>query len=795
MRQWLGALCGENLIRKYAILHAALWAALLAPALMPQPALAADAVYAVRHNPPAELTDTIAGVINKSITYYIGRYEDTSGLLPVLKANEKHLSSKLSERPEPASTAELLHRIHTELTNLPGITPAQATALERAVSATESYYYISGKGIYEPTALPEANPAARANLSRITDFDPAAGQKLPMHDVNAYIAGQLGPAAVLIDRISTGPFTVIFSPAPPEKALALLPQDTAELYQLDIPGSIYAFSAYLAFTKTGPVMLLCNFAGESWYTHMRYVYSLYFSQRGLKPDMLLDSSGANAFRACAGLEQAFGPEYKLPRRFRGLILGYFQEIRSVFSVYLKQEVSTPSFTAAEFEINGNTYIALETRDSWYGDILGRTLTGLLNSGVQFDEVYFAGSAGSLKYHTPYTLAHADCFYDSNGNILSVANILNGSGSGGTACHVTVPSPLAENSGFLAALPQNTDTIDVEGLHLVKSLTTRKTEATIKLGISYLITDYPKAIPATEKFALSAQRYPLKLAGTRAYAQTLLKHLTKGTLSYSHPIENALQKDIKGISSGNISRLKASLGQLTPAEAAAASALAQTTPPVIFRLNANRLKRVLESGIALAPREVGILNGQGVSTNTFTPSAEDTLYGAWEYLFAGAGQNTRKGMYGDISLYVSTQAWQTRSYATRYAGFKFLSRADADAGELAAARSAWADDIFAPEDYAAALGLSFVQYTRTLSPDNAKRSLDSIVKAKSHKEIYTLIKECDTCYLEAKLHKYLLPQEIACAELPPARTAEFENMPGAELIKGKVRSTPDACLAP
>ncbi len=751
---------------------------LLAPAL--SRALPAD-------NPAAALRAPIAAEYFGSVRYYLSRYDTAPSLGDELAKKQTAVLAEVLTTSSPANMPldGLLSSVARAIRNNTLIDAAREAALAAALKETAYYFSVSSAPVMEQVALPRRAAALPAPGP---GFEPAiaglSSASLPMRDLDGYLRGQLGPMAEVLNWLAPSGPSVLFSRRPFREAVRLLSPPPVELYRLNIPGSVYAFEAYLAYGGTpGPRLLLCGFAGDSWFFNVRSVYSLYFSRHGMSPEILVDTASPAAL-PCPGVMEAFSAG-GAPRNFSGLLLGYYRELKDAFGPLVKREFSGSGFRAFEAKIGGRSYVAVETRDSWYGDILGATVKALLDSGVGFDSVYFAGSAGSLQYATPYSAVHPDCFFDGSGRRLELPNAVSGYGPG--LCHQTAKSPLAESAAYLAALPPDAGTIDVEGIHLARAVLDHNAAGArqVALGTSYLITDYPRAFSATEKYSLSSRRYGGKLAGTRAYAEFLLRHLSSGTLEYAHPFENLVQSGVARLSARNLAALAENTAPLTRDEKAVLAKIGAAAPPVIIRMEGNRFERILESDLALAPREVGILNGQVVSTYTFTPSFEDRLYGAWDYLFAGIGQNNRAGLYGDVQVFVSSRAWAERSYATEYSGMRLSSGAVSGEPDPETRRR-WSDIIVAPEDYSGYLALAYIKYSRGPGGAGALKTMEA---ASGPAEIYGALTACETCYLEGKILKYFTLDEIDCVELP----AEKPVPPLASKLKGRVFSSPGSCL--
>ena len=780
--------------RRKILLALSLQAVFLGSFLIYAPRQAAAAVSgqagaAAETNFPAALRDRIAREYFKSIQYYLTRYGAGEETGRWLAKNEKRVLAAALAAAQPANARldELLAAVRGAILSTLQLKDEEKERVERAVKETADYLYVSGAEIFAEIKLPEyAAPAAGGNI--LSGFSPEIENlpkaALPMADLKGYVRGQLGPMAELFAWLGPELRTVLFTRRPLTEALGLLGRAPARIYRLNIPGSTYAFEAYLTY-GSGTGLIFCNFSGDSWFTHVQSVYRLFFSQQGAAPAVTVDPAPGKTI-PCPGVMEAFSGS--LPREFSGLLLGYSQELKKAFGLSVKKEHSGPGWRAFEAEIEGKTYISIETRDSWYGEILGATVRALLEAGVKFDSVYFAGSAGSLKYNTPYTMARPGCFYDRDGGRLAVGNALAGSDAG--LCHRTVPSPLSESREYLAGLPGDAGTIDVEGLHLVKAVLDHNAAAgrKISLGLSYLVTDYPRGLAATENFALSSQRLEGKLAGTRQYAAFLLEHLKSGRLAYEHPIENSLGESAASLSKKNMEKKRLEFGPLSAAEQAAFDKIAGAAPPVVMRLGRHRLGRMLEAGLALAPDEVGIMTGRPVSTQTFTPQAENELYGAWDYLFAGAGQNTREELYGAVQLFLSSAAWARRSYATPFSGFRIMEETAGKEDALGLARRRWGKFMVAPEDYARSLAFSFISHARK---SGAAGELGRAARAATAGEVYAVLGGCDTCYLETKMLKYFTLDEIDCVELPPGMAAA---VPELEKLRGRVFETPGACLA-
>ncbi|OIO07899.1 MAG: hypothetical protein AUJ52_09270 [Elusimicrobia bacterium CG1_02_63_36] len=343
-------------------------------------------------------------------------------------------------------------------------------------------------------------------------------------------------------------------------------------WRLNFPGTTNGFRARFArCAQGGYALALDRFWNRSLFLHELALLKILLETSPLRA-VFSDSEGAGVRDDL--LLAAFSGASALPREFNALALGYYDELKEEFSP--REESLGGPWRGFSTRVGTTTLVALAIEDSWYGETLGASVARLLDSGVSFQTVYFAGSAGALVYRPPYSLAHPKCYLSRAGGRIDLLNEF--SGAPRSACHLAVASPLVETHALLDWAETAAETVDVEGFELARAAAARG----VRLGTAYLATDYPRPAPVLAKHRLAETRTALRRAGARAYARLLRRRLETGARAYRHPIEEALQGALGPFSAEAARTARRALGDLSELEWRLFDRIAASVPPVWFR---------------------------------------------------------------------------------------------------------------------------------------------------------------------------------------------------------------------
>jgi hypothetical protein len=645
-----------------------------------------------------------------------------------------------------------------------GLSPAERAALEKARRRTLSYFGGEATPLFSPAPRADAGPALSGGWPSPADLPDG---EPPMRDAAGYAASRLGALGALARAASAQGLSLALVPGP----VPAWPPDCrpADPVAVRFPSSSDGFSALAADCAGGGSALVAyGFAGRSLFVHESAL--LRVLTRGLPrpPRAFHDPAGTARPRGDL-LLAPFAAGSGLPRRFDALALGYYRELRDALGARAGPERSGPGWRGFSTRVGTTSLVAVAVDASWYGENLGASLAGLLDGGVSFRSVYFAGSAGGLNYHPPYSLVLPGCFLSLDGGRVDLPDAL--SGDADQPCHLSAASPLVETRAVLERAAREADSVDVEGWSLARTAASRGLE----LGAAYLITDYPAAPASLRGFVLSRPRAAARLDGARAYARLLLERLRSGRRAYRHPLEDALQAPLDGFSAAAARRAREELGALTSDEDALLRRVSSATPPAVFRTRPARLAHILRDGAALAPEEVDRLRGGGSAGSSLVPDSEEALYGARDYLFAGLGQNDSAELYGPLRVYLSTAAWRG-AFATRTSGARFLAerfggaRRVLSGSELAEARAAFARDACVPRDAPSRLAALAVAGYRRLARERGEAWAGprrrAAADAPDDAALWRLLDADTDAYLELKIPVSFQARDIVCVEADP-----------------------------
>jgi len=690
-----------------------------------------------------------------SIRYYLRRY----GEAPVLAERLDRL-----EVPDPGGNPTLRSLVESALRLYRReASAAEQPALAEAARRTLLYFGAADTPLFAPAA-PELLPMAPASAAPGWPPGTADTRDLPMDDPRGYALLRLGAFGELLTKLPTG--LRLHTAAGTEGAW---PEGCRprRAWRLAFPGTVHGFQALAGECSDGGFALaLWGFSSPSLFLHQAALQRAALA--GAPEARVTHDPSARARTRDDLLLAPFGEGSPLPRRFDVLALGYFDELRDEFAGAALTESSGDGWRGFSARVGSASLVALEIDESWYGECLGASVARLLETGVAFSTLAFAGSAGALDYFPPYSLVFPTCFLSRTGERLDLPNAFAGDGT--QDCHLAVESPLVETRDLLRAFAGRAATVDVESFALARAVRERR----LALGAAYLVTDYPDARPPMKAYGLSQVRFTQRLEGPRAYARLLRSHLLSGARGFRHPLETALQRPIGPLSAAAARRAREALGPLSAAEQALAARIEAETPPVIWRTRSGRLDWLLRDRVALAPSQVDRLKGGDSQRRSLTPDSEDALYGARDYLFAGAGQNDDAALYGPVRVFLSSAAW-SRSFATRSSGANFLARSRGSGSgvppdaELVSARRGFLAEAVAPADYPSRLATLAVEGYRALARTRDSREVESLMTAAAaapRAALWRAIDQDTDAYLEVKIPWAFPLEAVACIEEDP-----------------------------
>lgn len=698
-----------------------------------------------------------------SVRYYLNRYAAAPRLAERLKSRRVKIAA------DNPTIKELVSAVEAEYAK--GLMGRERKALAQAARKTLRYYGGGESRLFEELGAPSASgsSARRGWPPGVAGIDP---EDLPMKDARGYAASRLGALGVLAERAAKEGLRITFSPAQhapwPEGC------SPAASRRLHFPGSTHGFSARFSRCKDGGYgLILDGFLNPSLYVHEASMLKVLLED--VSPEVFY--AGVRIAPQDGLLLGPFAQGSGVLREFDALALGYYEELKEEFSP--SSEKIGESWRAFSVRVGTTSLVAVAVEDSWYGESLGASVARLIDEGVKFKTVYFAGSAGALRYLAPYSLAHPSCYLSAAGERIDIKNEF--SGEENPSCHAAAESPLTETRAFLRRAAKNAETVDVEGFALAEAARAKG----LKLATAYLITDYPDPPPILSEHKLSQTRARLRYKGARAYAGRLRRRLEKHERTYRHPIERFLKTPLEKMSAPAVERDVSALGALTELEDAFFKRVRSSRLPVIFRTRIGRLAHLVRDGLALSPRQVERLKDWSSEENTLTPKGEDGLFGAKDYLFAGAGQNDEEALYGPIAVYLSSAAWGG-AFATRASGANLLARegfdpkrydAKTDAGRL---RRLFAEDAVLAGDFSKRLAaLAVAGYragAKTRGADWARERMQKAL-ALDDAGLWRVLDQDTDAYLEVKIPRAFSAEAIACVEIDEADRRELGRLAG------------------
>ncbi len=245
------------------------------------------------------------------------------------------------------------------------------------------------------------------------------------------------------------------------------------------------------------------------------------------------------------------------------------------------------------------------------------------------------------------------------------------------------------------------------------------------------------------------------------------------------------KALASTSRANVARLRTALGVLSPAERKLQARIEAMPLQCSHRLTSEKLATVLEHG------GIGTLQSMQdrPSVQSATPPSEMKLFGAERYVFAFVGFWTPPHKFGDIVMHLKDEAWTRRSWACTKSGYEHFmvaeqetrtarlteaeltyDRYDAPSPALVErARRSMKDDLYLPQDYAAASALEVVALLRrrgidanellALEPDALRERLATVMDDEY------LRGRRKAGFLEAKLKDDVALADVALVEIP------------------------------
>ena len=493
-----------------------------------------------------------------SIRYYLRRY----GEAPVLAERLDRL-----EVPDPGGNPTLRSLVESALRLYRReASAAEQPALAEAARRTLLYFGAADTPLFAPAA-PELLPMSPDSAAPGWPPGTADARDLPMDDPRGYALLRLGAFGELLTKLPTG--LRLHTAAGTEGAW---PEGCRprRAWRLAFPGTVHGFQALAGECSDGGFALaLWGFSSPSLFLHQAALQRAALA--GAPEARVTHDPSARARTRDDLLLAPFGEGSPLPRRFDVLALGYFDELRDEFAGAALTESSGDGWRGFSARVGSASLVALEIDESWYGECLGASVARLLETGVAFSTLAFAGSAGALDYFPPYSLVFPTCFLSRTGERLDLPNAFAGDGT--QDCHLAVESPLVETRDLLRAFAGRAATVDVESFALARAVRERR----LALGAAYLVTDYPDARPPMKAYGLSQVRFTQRLEGPRAYARLLRSHLLSGARGFRHPLETALQRPIGPLSAAAARRAREALGPLSAAEQALAARIEAETP--------------------------------------------------------------------------------------------------------------------------------------------------------------------------------------------------------------------------
>lgn len=245
----------------------------------------------------------------------------------------------------------------------------------------------------------------------------------------------------------------------------------------------------------------------------------------------------------------------------------------------------------------------------------------------------------------------------------------------------------------------------------------------------------------------------------------------------------LQLGLTQFSQKNIKNHKDSLGKLSDEENKILRKAKEYKPYISHRIPARRLRQVLTSGALWSPKETEKQLNRAV--NVFTPRGEDSLFAAFDCVFATVGSPIGKESYGEILFQFKNKSAK-KAWATPSSGYHFLEdkrNADLDLTQL---QDIYSKEIFVGSDWPDYLGIKMIQSLRNQSlQDRTKTSLE-LIQAKRPDVFWEIVDVNRLAYLEAKYDSSVSLEEIETIVVPKELEAEIRTWPEAKKWMKKIR---------
>ncbi len=609
---------------------------------------------------------TLASVIDAAI-YEVRKatHFDTASCVVVLEQMKVELDLELPEAKEVHSTQSIYEILEDKLGSDSRLTQSQRVALREPLEVAKNYLAVSDTPLWKPVALQALRTTPPADATRVSGYPANVASiridELAWPDVKEYVETRLGPVAELLDSL-TDQDRLVFTNL---GAGAGLPADppVTRVEQLNLPVSSWAKALHLATHADGTrTLVMSEFPGNVLMRHFQLLARHRLESKGTAPQVSTVESPGKYQGTYDSLKDFFRSRKALLGRIDAVVVGYQNAFEASWKGHFQGTVKgdDDSWSADVYRLpNGKRVAVLATPDSLHGEILGQSLRTLVNDDRNIQNVFVAGSAGSLHFREPYAMIFPNRLVGDEG--ASVQNVLtNGSDD---LVHRSVLSPLEETPSYIQKSQANhVTTVDMEMGHVATALKGTHVE----VGCAMLVTDFPAGWPLTKDLSLTFQDSARKATQIARYPEAIAKRLTEGVPVATHPLEEHMGKTISELSRENIARRMADIGELTPEEKVVFDRVRALEPNYSFRVSLARLSRLVEDGVILSTAQVAEIKKAPVSP--YTPQLEQQMYGAYDYTFGAISFNDGDKRYGDVVLRLRPEVVQARSWASRKSGF-------------------------------------------------------------------------------------------------------------------------------
>jgi hypothetical protein len=634
--------------------------------------------------------------------------------------------------------------------------PSELEVIDAAARAAADFLSINEDPVILKSSLLPERISSRASV-RLAPVSSAVRSRLAAvswEGVDSYMEQRMAALCPVLRTLRKGD-RVVLTNLQAAEILPLLPE-SATVEKLNLPLVRYQKSINLVSHKNGTVsLILSDFRSRAYLTHF-----LLMAQKYL---LRTNAGGPDVYRA--ETLSAYEPAYlelkdfiiANRRRFENvtaLVFGYAPAFREGWKQYSEDSVRPGKETwgADFYEIPGKGRVAVFSGDAGtYGESLGRQTAGALALLPGVKLVFFGGSGGALRSMTPYSLFFPDAIVVPGG--VPVENILSDGASGGL--HASVDSPLEEDPQFLSRMAADSEaSVDMEVAGLAEAVRA----AGAGFGAAILITDYPLPRGIFGGIELGYQDFQAKRPARAHFAEVVLNRLILGRPVLAHEIESYSGKTTAELSDENIRAYRKKLGPLTGQEEELAKKIKALKFEPVIRMSPGRLWWFAEDGTLLSTRKVEEV--KKTKTAPYTPYFEESIYGAYDYIFASFEPGNGRADYGSVAVKLRPRVL-ARTWGTLFSAWASGKRlGDANPGIqpaelLKQTRKTYAGCVLRPSDYMEAVSLRVIEFVRAAPGELRTR----VFNARDGPQLWVIMEPLNVARLELKIKGFLDLDEV------------------------------------